>query len=184
AIDWALKMHPSDRPQDVEVFRKALFSSHAGALGLQEALRKSDIDSSAGEVTWSQAVRQPRLLRGRIARLVRDLRQPGSWPMAVKMTLAMVVTALMPMIITAYFNLGRTEEHVQSVELRNLERLAQSTAGRISQLLGDSRNLADYVGTDDDFVSYLQKPTATGTQEILRKLQGLVKANPDIQFTM
>src|SRR6185436_15859160 len=80
--------------------------------------------------------------------------------------------------------LGRTEEHVQSVELRYLERLAQSTAGRISQLLGDSRNLADYVGTDDDFLAYLQKPTTGGTQEILRKLQGLVKANPDIQFTM
>ncbi len=184
AIDWALKMHPSDRPQDVESFRKALFSSHAGALGLQEALRKSDLDAGGGEVTWKQALRQPRLLRGRIARFFRDLRQPASWPMAAKMSLAMVATALLPMLIVAYYNLDRTQEHVATVELANLERLAQSTAGRISQLLGDSRNLADYVGTDDDFVAFLQKPTPAGTQEILRKLQGLVKANPDIQFTM
>jgi hypothetical protein len=183
AIDWALKMHPSDRPQEVEAFRKALFSSNAAALGLQEALRKSDADAGS-EVTWGQAIRSPRLLRGRIGRLFRDLRQPASWPMSVKMTLGMVATALLPMIITSYYNLGRTSDHVATVELANLERLAASTSGRISQLLGDSRNLADYVGTDEDFVAYLQKPTEAGTQQILRKLQGLVKANPDIQFTM
>jgi len=183
AIDWALKMHPSDRPQEVESFRKALFSSNAAALGLQEALRKSDADAGS-EVTWAQALRSPRLLKGRIGRFGRELTQPASWPMAVKMTLGMVATALLPMIITSYYNLGRTSDHVAAVELRNLERIAESTAGRISQLLGDSRNLADYVGTDDDFVAYLQKPTADGTQQILKKLQGLVKANPDIQFTM
>src|SRR5258706_1759480 len=184
AIDWALKMHPSDRPQDVESFRSALFSSNAAALGLQEALRKSDLDADAGEVTWGQALRTPRLLRGRVTRFFRDLRQPASWPMAVKMTLALVATALLPMLITAYYNLGRTQEHVATVELSNLEQLAQSTAGRISQLLGDSRNLADYVGTDDDFVGYVAAPNAKGTEETLRKLNGLVKANPDIQFTM
>ena len=184
AIDWALKMHPSDRPQDVEAFRKALFSSNAAALGLEEALRKSDADADAGVVTWGQALRSPRLLKNRFARFFRDLRYPASWPMAVKMTLAMVATALAPMLITAYYNLGRTQDYVATVELTNLERLAQSTAGRISQLLNDSRNLADYVGTDQDFVAYLQKPTDAGTERILRKLQGLVKANPDIQFTM
>jgi len=184
AIDWALKMHPSDRPQDVEAFRKALFSSNAAALGLQEALRKSDLDAGGGEVTWGQALRSPRLLRGRIGRFWRDLRQPASWPMAVKMTLAMVATALLPMLITAYFNLNRTQEHIANVERSNLEQLAGSTAGRISQLLGDSRNLADYVGTDEDFVAYLQRPTPAGTRQTLAKLQGLVNANPDIQFTM
>jgi len=124
------------------------------------------------------------MLRARMAGVMRATLRPASWPIAVKMTLAMMATALLPMMITAYYNLEKTQEHVAAVELRNLEQLAQSTAGRIAQLLGDSRNLADYVGTDDDFVAYLQKPTTGGTQEILRKLQGLVKANPDIQFTM
>jgi serine/threonine protein kinase/HAMP domain-containing protein len=184
AIDWALKMHPSDRPQDVESFRKALFSSNAAALGLQEALKKSDLDAGGGEITWGQALRSPRLLKGRIGRFLRDLRYPASWPMAVKMTLGMVATALLPMIITSYFNLGRTADYVASVELRNLERLAESTAGRIAQLLGDSRNLADFLGTDEDFVEFLVKPTPATTQDVLRKLNNLVKANPDIQFTM
>jgi C4-dicarboxylate-specific signal transduction histidine kinase len=88
------------------------------------------------------------------------------------------------MLITAYYNLGRTGDYVESVELRNLERIAESTAGRIAQLLGDSRNLADFLGTDEDFVSFMERPTPTGTQDVLRKLNSLVKANPDIQFTM
>jgi HAMP domain-containing protein len=184
AIDWALKMHPSDRPQDVEAFRNALFSSNAAALGCRRRCARATSTPMPGEVTWAQAMRTPRLLKGRVARFFRDLRYPASWPMAVKMTLALVATALLPMLITAYYNLGRTQEHVATVELSNLEQLAQSTAGRISQLLGDSRNLADYVGTDDDFVNYLMKPDAKGTDETLRKLNGLVKANPDIQFTM
>lgn len=185
AIDWALKMHPQERPQDVEQFRSMLFSSHAGALGLQEALRKGvDEDAMPGNETWTATLTSPRLLKNRIVRSVRAIRRPASWPIAVKMGLAMVATALAPMMITAYYNLDRTQSHVAGVELRNLEQLSQSTAGRISQLLGDSRNLADYVGTDDDFVAYLAKPTPAGTQAILGKLQGLVRSNPDIQFAM
>jgi serine/threonine protein kinase/HAMP domain-containing protein len=185
AIDWALKMHPQERPQDVEQFRSMLFSSHAGALGLQEALRKgADEDALPGNETWAAALASPRLLKSRLVRTVRAIRRPASWPIAVKMGLAMVATALAPMMITAYYNLDRTQSHVAGVELRNLEQLSQSTAGRIAQLLGDSRNLADYVGTDDDFVAYLEKPTPAGTQAILGKLQGLVRSNPDIQFAM
>jgi serine/threonine protein kinase/HAMP domain-containing protein len=183
AIDWALKMHPSDRPQDVAAFRSALFSSHAGALGLQEALRKGDEDLGH-EVTWKTAIQHPRLFKNRIAALWRASLKPASWPIAVKMTLAMMATALLPMMITAYYNSEKTQEHVASVELRNLEQLAQSTAGRIAQLLGDSRNLADYVGTDDDFVAFLEKPTKAGIDATVSKLQGLIKSNPDIQFTM
>jgi serine/threonine protein kinase/HAMP domain-containing protein len=185
AIDWALKMHPDERPQDVEQFRSALFSSHAGALGLQEALKKGmDEDSLPGNETWAATLKSPRLLKNRLLRVVRAVRRPGSWPIAVKMGLAMVGTALAPMMITAYYNLDRAQEHVASVERRNLEQLAQSTSGRIAQLLGDSRNLADYVGTDDDFVAYLATPSKEGTQAILGKLQGLVRSNPDIQFAM
>ena len=102
------------------------------------------------------------------------------------MTLAMVATALAPMMtITAYYQpLRDPEAHVAEVELRNLEQLAQSTAGRISQLIAAMRGLADYVGTDDDFVAYLAHPTTRGTQETLAKLRGLSRSNSDIQFVM
>jgi serine/threonine protein kinase/HAMP domain-containing protein len=186
AVDWMLCRHPADRPQDLAQLRPVLFASHAGALGLQEALRKSDEDGliPSGADTWAAAVRSPQLLKGKLARLARALKRPVSWPLAVKMTSAMVATALAPMMITAYYNLNAAQSHVAGVELRNLEQLAQSTAGRISQLIAGSRSLADYVGTDDNFVAYLGKPTAAGTRTLLAKLNGLARTNPDVQFAM
>jgi C4-dicarboxylate-specific signal transduction histidine kinase len=143
-----------------------------------------DTDEDAPAETWAATLASPRALKGRIVRFGRAMSRPGSWPMAVKMTIAMVATALAPMMITAYYNLEATVDQVGRTELKNLERLAQSTAGRIAQLVGDSRNLANYLGTDDDFVAYLAKPTAEGTKAIVAKLDGLIKSNPDVQFAM
>ena len=185
AIDWMLRRHPDDRPQNVAQLRSALFASHAGALGLQEALRKGDEEWPAeAHESWATSLSSVKLLRRRLHRFARVMWKPASWPMAVKMTLAMVATALAPMMITAYYNLGATESHVAEVELRNLEQLALSTAGRISQLITDTQTLANYVGADEDFVTYLALPTAGGTREILAKLEGLASANSDIQFAM
>jgi serine/threonine protein kinase/HAMP domain-containing protein len=187
AIDWALKLHPGERPQDVAAFRSALFASHAGALGLQAALKAGDEEGGLGagkSEGWLAALRSPRALRRRLERFFGTLTRPGSWPIAVKLTLAMVATALLPMMITANYTLRGTIESVEKSELRNLEQLAQSVAGRVSQLLGDSRNLANYLGTDDDFVEYLRKPTRAGTEAIRLKLVGLVNSNPDVQLAM
>jgi serine/threonine protein kinase/HAMP domain-containing protein len=185
AIDWALRMHQSDRPQTVAQFRSALFASHAGALGLQEALRKGDDEGMVLPAeNWSVTLRSPRLIKGRLLRLARSLRRPGSWPIVVKMTVAMVATALAPMMVTAYYNFSTTETHLANVELRNLTQLAQSTAGRIAQLITSSRGLADYLGTDDDFVAYLLTPSPGGTRATLLKLNGLTRASNDIQFAM
>lgn len=185
AIDWALKVHPKDRPQDMNQFRAALFAS-AGELGLQDALLASEEEySQPVKESWVSAIRSPRRFRGRLSGFLRDFARPGSWPIAVKMTLAMVATALLPMVITAYYNLNASVDSVAKNELRNLEQLAQSTAGRIAQLIGDSRNLANYLGTDDDFVRFLSKPpTDAGKAELKSKLDGLIKANPDVQLAM
>jgi methyl-accepting chemotaxis protein len=78
-------------------------------------------------------------VRGSLSRFARALRRPASWQIAAKMMLAMVATALLPMMITAYYNVENTQEYVASVERRNLEQLAQSTAGRIAQLLADGK---------------------------------------------
>jgi C4-dicarboxylate-specific signal transduction histidine kinase len=115
---------------------------------------------------------------------VRSARRPTSWPLAVKMTLAMVATALLPLAIAAYYTFSAASEHLARVELTNLEHLAQSTSGRVGQLIADTRHLADYVGTDDDFVGYLTHPTPAGHDAILAKLDGLGAANPDLQFAM
>lgn len=184
AIDWALRLHPSERPQDIGEFRSMLFASHAGALGLQEALRKGDDEEGAGKESWTVTLRSPRLLKARMLSFSRGVWHPANWPITVKMTLAMVLTALAPLMIVAYYAYESTQEHLAGVEMRNLEQLAQSTAGRIGQLINDTRNFADYVGTDDDVVKYLLRPTPAAAEQLLRKLNGLVAANPDIPFAM
>jgi hypothetical protein len=42
--------------------------------------------------TWAATLASPRALKGRIVRFGRALSRPASWPMAVKMTIAMVAT--------------------------------------------------------------------------------------------
>lgn len=182
AIDWALKPLAEDRPQNVAAFCQALYAAHASTLNLQAALLKAGDDSEEGDRLTR--VQSPRSLKGRLIRFGRNMLRPGSWPMAVKMTLAMVLTALMPMLITAYYNLSGSLSAVSTSEMRNLEQLAQSTAGRVSQLINDSRNLASYLGTDEDFVSFLEAPTDNGKRALRAKLDGLVKANPDVHLLM
>jgi len=187
AIDWALQLEPKDRPQSIAEFRVALYAAHGATLGLQEALRVGD-EGEAGERSAAAGgigLRLPaRGVRQRLTRFARALLLPASWPIAIKFTLAMVFTALVPMLITAYYNLNGSIDSVSRVELRNLEQLAQSTAGRISQLIGDSRNLADFLGRDQDFVDFLDRPSEPGKAALRAKLQGLTKANPDVQLAM
>lgn len=182
AIDWALKPETQDRPRDIAAFRTALFAAHPSALNLQEALRTRTSDTAESE-TWMATLRSPRLLKARLGRIGRGLLRPGSWPLAVKMTLAMVLTALTPMLLTAYYNYTGSVARVSASELRDLEQLAGSVAGRVSQLLSDSKNLGVYLSTDDDFVALFKDPSDKRKRDIRIKLESLSKANPDIQVS-
>lgn len=186
AIDWALKPQPEDRPQDVQQFAEALFGAHASALGLVQALAAGG-DADEGikvEDSWAKVLTSPRLMKARLRKWGRTLFRPASWPIALKMTLAMVSTALFPMLITAYYNWSGSVERVSQGELKNLEQLAQSLSGRVSQLLDDTGKLANYIGTDRDFVSYLVAPTEPGAVLLRSKLGALLKANTDLQLVM
>jgi serine/threonine protein kinase/HAMP domain-containing protein len=179
AIDWALKLEANERPQDIATFMRALYSAHAGSLGWQDALRSGDAETVVIE-SLRTLLESPQLLQKWLARIWRITMRPASWPIAVKMTLAMVLAALMPMVIVAYYNLDASRNMVSDGELRDVEQHAQSSAGRISQLINDSRNLANYLGTDDDFVNFLEHPTTEAKAAIHSKLVGLAKSNPDV----
>ena len=177
AIDWALKLDPRERPQDVAEWRQALFAAHTSSLGLKEALQASDGTQRAHASRWSAFKARARLV-------LRDLIEPTSWPLAVKMTLAMVLTALLPMLITSYYNLRVNRDTVANAELGNMEQLAQSTAARVAQLITDSQHLARIVGTDDDFVRFLQRPDDAARPAMQAKVDAVLRANPDIDLMM
>jgi HAMP domain-containing protein len=179
AIDWALQIDAKDRPQEVESFMRALFGAHPAELGLQEALRAGEANSVVAE-NWHALLKSPRQARNHLRRIGKALARPSSWRLDVKLMLAMVCAALLPMFITACYNLYGTLASVSDNELQKLEQLAQSAAGRIGQLADDSRNLAYYLGTDEDFVELLRHPTAAAKEAIRVKLENLAKSNRDV----
>ncbi|RZL00514.1 MAG: HAMP domain-containing protein [Rubrivivax sp.] len=184
AIDWALQLDPTQRPQDIASWRRALFAAHAASMGLQEALRADDASHHLDLPGWALIKKSPRLLKARLGVYLRGVLSPASWPLALKMTLAMVLTALMPMMITAYYNLNASLATVSASELQNLEQLARSTAGRLSQLINDSQSLARAMGSDADFRYFLSQPVAARQPAIKAKVDALVGANPDILLVM
>jgi serine/threonine protein kinase/HAMP domain-containing protein len=184
AIDWALQLGPADRPQDIQQWRRALFAAHASSMGLQEALRADDAHHHLDLPGWERIRKSPRLIKARLGVYLRGTFSPSSWPLALKMTLAMVLTALMPMMITAWYNLHASLATVSASELQNLEQLARSTAGRLSQLIDDSQSLARAMGSDADFVDFLAQPLDARKPAIKAKVDALASANPDILLIM
>lgn len=171
AIDDALTLDPAQRPQSIQEFSHKLFAAHAGSLGLQDALRVGELEG------------QKRLKKG-VKRFGRALWRPASWPLVVKMTMVLVLAALLPMTITAYYNLRASVATVSGSELRNLESLAQSTAGRIAQLLNDCHYLSTYLATDPVFIDFLRAPNAARQAAVSTRLANVIRTNPDVHLMM
>jgi C4-dicarboxylate-specific signal transduction histidine kinase len=179
AIDWALQMEPSARPATVEQWRDKLLADHVSSLGLKEALRQQD---SAHHGAASAGAHES--AGARLARWWRNGLSPAAWPLAAKLTVAMLVTALVPMLVTGLYNLGGAKTALQETQLRKTELMAHNTAGRLGQLLGDSAKLARGLGGDAELARWLSTPNEMGLEPLQQRLAALAKANPDIHFVM
>ncbi|MCV2353078.1 HAMP domain-containing protein [Paucibacter sp. B2R-40] len=183
AVDWALTPDPNGRPRDVAEWQARLFAGELHSLSLRDALRSGEV-LQGGKEAAQALVQGPRQGLLRLRRGLQRLLNPAAWPLAVKIALAMVVTALAPMLITGLYNLNSSLDAVSASELRNLELLARSTAGRMAQLIGDSQHLARSLGTDEDFERFLNRPDDKQEQALTRKLGRLAAANRDIHLIM
>ncbi|MDL2356915.1 MAG: cache domain-containing protein [Pseudomonadota bacterium] len=181
AVDWALEIDPAARPQHLQAWSHKLFGAHAGSLALRDALRAGDPEAAIAHDNVRALRNSPRRLWRRVVLFGRALLRPSCWPMAAKMAVAMVLTALLPMLITASYNLKGSVAAVSASELRNLERLAQSSAGRVAQLVGDSEHLANFLAAEDDLAELLRQPSEAHKQAMAAQLAMLVKTNPDVQ---
>ncbi len=184
AIDWALQPDPQERPQSAADFRRALCADHVASLDLSEALQRGDGAGDAeGEPHTAGAAPRAR----RLVRAVRTLRlrwRPRDWPLAWKLALAMVATALLPMLMTSAYNQRDALAALSGAELRYVEQMAHSTAGRVAQFVADSRNLTRALATDAVFVNYLQAPDVAALPALSDKLRRLTAANPDVQLML
>ena len=175
AIDWALTVDVAQRPQTVAELRRALCTDHIASLDLQEALR--DADTLPGPEAEAHRPLRERL-RQRMQRFFATALHPPAWPLALKMTLAMVATALLPMAVTSAWNQRAAQDAVAGGELRFVEQMAISTAGRIAQFITDNRHLARTLASDPELATVLARDDAGALGD---KLARLVRANPDVQ---
>lgn len=107
ALDWALALAPAARPQSLHAFSQKLYASHAGSLALHDALKAGEAESARG------AAGSPDPLKRRALQLGRSVLRPAFWPLVVKMTMAMMLAALLPDANQLHRSLGVLPEQTQ-----------------------------------------------------------------------
>ena len=173
AIDWALQMDPAARPASMEQWRDKLLADHVSSLGLKEALRRHD-RLLAGNATAAR-------LGARLGRWGHDLLSPSDWSLKIKLALGLLLTALVPMLVTGLYNVDGAKTALQDSQLRSNELMARSTAGRLGQLVDDSRKRVQHLARNADLAHWLQGPNETGLALLQRQLDELAASNPDIE---
>ena len=108
---------------------------------------------------------------------------PSSWPLAVKLSLALLAASLVPMNLIAMYNLRASVAKVEESAYENLELLARGTADRIDQLVGDTRQSVAAVAGDAEVGAFLSGDTAARERlgaTVRQTLTNVVHSNPDI----
>ncbi len=108
--------------------------------------------------------------------------RPSSWPIALKLSLAFLAAALVPMGVTAAYNLHQSLASVRRTAHLNLELVAGTTAARLDQLVTDTRHTVAQVSADVEVVTFLSAapPDAAARASMQRALHNVVHSNPDV----
>lgn len=110
--------------------------------------------------------------------------RPSSWPINGKLAFGFVVSALLPIALTAYFGYRDSLDTVRMTRLRELQQLAATTAGRVDQLVAHSTRLARALQRNQDVVGLMSDPARAGPSASPRARQLLVdilSGNEDLQ---
>ena len=178
AIDWALNSDPAKRPRTVAEFRRALCADYPASMQrFDAAQQRAEARETADESARAErrAPARPRWL---------SLLTPRDWPLALKLALAMLLAAVIPITVLAWSNLSGSVAALVQAESRYLQALATHAAADISGLLAESRRLTQALAADPVFAAYLQKPTEPVRAALRDKLQRLAQAGAGVQAVM
>lgn len=115
----------------------------------------------------------------RLARL-----HPRAWPIAVKLGVAFVLSAVLPMIVVGYINLRNSLDQLEAAEWRDLRQLAESTTGRIDQFIADSRHVLDYFAWSDVVIQITTRDAAALRVQVHDQMARLLAANDAIELLL
>ena len=178
AIDWALQTDPTKRPRNVAQFRQALCADHPASLQRFDAARRRSQRNQAVQETADESAsaerRRPARPRWMNLLLVRN------WPLALKLTLCMLLAGVLPMAGVAWQGVRGSAEALLQAESRYLQQRAAHTAADVAGFVVESRRLAQALATDAAVVAYLQKPTEAARQSLRDRLQRAAQAGAGV----
>ena len=179
AIDWALHTDPTKRPRSVADFQRALCADHPASLERFEAARRR---AELRQTTQDSADESARAERRAPARpRWMSLLLPRDWPLALKLALAMLLAAVLPMVLVAWGTLRGSVSTLVDAESRYLQQVATQAAADVAGFVTESRRLTHALATDPVFAAYLQKPTEPARAALRDKMLRLAQAGALVQ---
>lgn len=109
---------------------------------------------------------------------------PHAWPIAVKLSAALVLTALLPMLVMGYINLRGSLAAIEEAEERNLQQQAATTASRLDQFIRDSRYLLSYLAWSNEVIQTAGTASAGARLQLKDTMKRLLAANENIDQIM
>ena len=106
----------------------------------------------------------------------------SAWPLSLKLMLGLLLVSLAPLLIATYAITYRSTEALRQTELESLQQISANVAGRIGQILTDSRRLAAFVSSDTSMRDLIEKPGALNAKHARARMQQLLAANQDIDL--
>jgi phosphoserine phosphatase RsbU/P len=108
--------------------------------------------------------------------------RPRSWPIAAKLSIELVLAALIPLIIAMWIITVQSRNRLAQQAADNVELLAGVTAARLDQLLIDTNRVASML-CDDELIQTFCAASPTDRNQYLpavqRKIDLTVASNPD-----
>ncbi|HRK29983.1 MAG TPA: SpoIIE family protein phosphatase [Tepidisphaeraceae bacterium] len=108
--------------------------------------------------------------------------RPASWPILVKLTIDLLLIALVPLIIAVWITGRTSRRELEDLARQNVQLLARSTAQRLDQLISDTRGVVAQASLDDDVIAAAAAGTGRTQEEfdaIQRRLLAVTTTNPD-----
>lgn len=114
--------------------------------------------------------------------MARSIFRPRSWPLAVKISVDLLLASLLPLMAAVWLTSARSRREMDTTARQNIGLLAGVTAARLDQLITDARRLAVQVSRDaqvERFCRGSEPERAALRDDVSRKLHAVVESNPD-----
>lgn len=111
--------------------------------------------------------------------------RPSSWPINGKLAFAFLISALIPIALTAFFGYRDTLDSVRQNRLRQLEQLAATTAGRIDLLVTHSTRLVRSLQRNQDVLALVAGSRGRNDgAKVAALMKDVLSSNEDVQEVM